>query len=358
MAITVVVGAQYGGEGKGKVVAHLAVADDADFVVRCGGPNSGHTVQLHGLKYELKQVPAGFTNRRTRLLLAAGMVINPSLLLQEIAACALSPERIGVDANAVILESFDPERERELLLRDRFGSTGVGMGSVVSRRVLRAKGLRRATDIPELKPYLTCVQAELATAVGRDARIIIEGTQGFGLSLYHTEEWPYCTSRDTTAGSFLGEVGLGPRGVQVIMAVRTFPIRVGGNSGPLARELSWTDVQTRSDYPHPIAEYTTTTKRLRRVASFDAEVVTRAVTANSPSYLALHGVDYIDYKNQGARSIDELSPSTLKFVDELETLTKTPVGLIGTGPQVSEFIDRRTEAHSEKVQWLAASGMR
>jgi adenylosuccinate synthase len=355
--VTVVVGAQYGGEGKGKVVAHLALAERAEFVVRCGGPNSGHTVELNGLKYELKQVPAGFVNSRTRLLLAAGAVIQPSLLLEEIAACGLTPERIGVDINAAVLESFDPQRESELLLRDRFGSTGVGMGSAVARRVIRARDVRRAVDVPELKPYLTSVQAELRSALIQDAKIVVEGTQGFGLSLYHTEQWPYCTSRDTTAGSFLGEVGLGPRGVQVIMAVRTFPIRVGGNSGPLANELSWSDVQKRSGYPHAIAEYTTTTKRLRRVGAFDPEVVLRAVTANTPTYLALHGVDYLDYKNRGGRSVEELSSSAHDFMRELETLTKTRVGLIGTGPSLPDLIDIRTDARPETLQWLAASGM-
>jgi adenylosuccinate synthase len=306
----------------------------------------------------LKQVPAGFVNPRTRLLLAAGTVIQPPLLLEEIAMCGLTPERIGVDANAVILESFDPERERELLFRDRFGSTGVGMGSAVGRRALRARDVRRAVDLPELMPYVTSVQTELAKAFAHDARIVIEGTQGFGLSLYHTEEWPYCTSRDTTAGSFLGEVGLGPRGVDVIMAVRTFPIRVGGNSGPLANELSWDDIQKRSGYPHTIAEYTTTTKRLRRVGAFDTEIVLRAVTANTPTYLALHGVDYLDYRNRGVRSVEDLSAKTRDFIRELEDLTKTPVGLIGTGPAITEFIDTRPNAQPETHQWLVASGMR
>jgi adenylosuccinate synthase len=356
MPVTVVVGAQYGGEGKGKVVAHLTATDQVDFVVRCGGPNSGHTVENGGSKFELKQVPCGFLNPRTRLLLAPGSAIEPSLFLREIAECGLTPDRIGVDANALIVESSDAECERDLFLRDRFGSTAVGMGSAVSRRVLRTRDVRLAADAQELKAYVTSVNAELSSAVNRGAKILIEGTQGFGLSLYHTEQWPYCTSRDTTAGSFLGEVGLGPRDVQVIMAVRTFPIRVGGNSGPLPNELSWAQLQTRSGYPYPIAEYTTTTKRLRRVAEFDWGVVLRAVTANTPTWLALHGVDYLDFSNRDASSNRELSLSAREFIKQLEGRTNTPIGLVGTGPTLNELIDLRTDAQFERIEWRAVSG--
>lgn len=94
MPVTVVVGGQYGSEGKGKICAHLALAGEADVMVRCGGPNSGHTVDVDGRIFELKQVPAGFVNPRTRLLLAPGAVIDPALFLHEIELCGLNPKRI------------------------------------------------------------------------------------------------------------------------------------------------------------------------------------------------------------------------------------------------------------------------
>lgn len=219
MSVTVVVGGQYGSEGKGKVCAHLANRGEADVVVRCGGPNSGHTVDLNNIVYELKQVPAGFVNSATRLLLAAGCIIKPALLLHEIALCGLSAGRIGVDGNAAVLEEADAVSESQSALRDRLGSTGVGMGAAVSRRVIRAPDVRLARDIPELKPYITSVQEELTAAIQAGARVVIEGTQGFGLSLYHTEKWPFCTSLDTTAHAFLSEAGIGVRGFDVIMAV-------------------------------------------------------------------------------------------------------------------------------------------
>ena len=91
MPVTVVVGGQYGSEGKGKICAHLAMTDRVDFMVRCGGPNSGHTVDVCGERYELKQVPSGFVNPETRLLVAAGALVNPRIFLEEVELCGLSP---------------------------------------------------------------------------------------------------------------------------------------------------------------------------------------------------------------------------------------------------------------------------
>lgn len=341
MPVTVVVGGQYGSEGKGKICAHLAINGQADYMVRCGGPNSGHTVDKDGVVYELKQVPAGFLNPQTRLLIAAGAIINPRILLHEVELCGLDPARLGIDANAAVIEESDILAESSGDLRSRLGSTNQGVGAAVARRVARDPSVRLAKDVLELKNYITSVSAELAIAVHGDQRIVIEGTQGFGLSLYHTEEWPYCTCRDTNAHSFLGEVGLGVRDYDVIMCLRTFPIRVAGNSGPLENEITWEELQRISGYPHPISELTTTTKRLRRVALFDDDVVNRAIAANCPSALALHGADYLDHDNKGRKNFSELSPTTQEWVHSLEQRTGVPVCFVGTGPTVADLIDRR-----------------
>jgi adenylosuccinate synthase len=349
MSVTVVVGGQYGSEGKGKICAHLALSENIDFIVRCGGPNSGHTVNLGGEIYELRQVPAGFINPSTRLLVAAGALISPRLFLHEVTLCRLDPSRIGIDRNAAIIENSDVDAERSENLRARLGSTGVGVGAAVSRRVLRSPSLRLAADVAELKPFLTNTSEEVNQAVRSGKSVVVEGTQGFGLSLYHTELWPFCTSRDTTAHSFLGEVGLGVRDFEVIMAIRTYPIRVGGNSGPLPTELTWEEIRHRSRYPHSIDEYTTTTKRLRRVADFSWDVIDRAVAANSPSQLAVHGVDYLDFSNKLAKSFTDLTDQAKDFISALEERTEVPVTLIGTGPDIDEIIDLRVSEASRKL---------
>ena len=349
MPVTVVVGGQYGSEGKGKICAHLALTGTVDYMVRCGGPNSGHTVDVRGKRYELKQVPAGFVNADTRLLIAPGALVNPKIFLDEVKLCGLDPTRLGIDENAGVIEESDIVQERDLDLRGRLGSTGSGVGSAVSRRVLRDRDFRLAKDHPALAPFATSVRRELSSAIRSDSNIVVEGTQGFGLSLYHAHEWPYRTSRDTTAHSFLGEVGIGIRDFEVIMAVRTFPIRVAGDSGFLEHEVSWQDVTALSGYPYSVAEYTTTTKRLRRVGCFDWGVVEEAVASNSPSRIALHGADYIDFENRGIARYDELTPSARAFVEEIEGRTRVPVSFIGTGPTNEEIIDRRQSSQGVLV---------
>src|SRR6266700_2269987 len=116
MPLTVIVGGQYGSEGKGKITAYLACRDDVDIVVRCGGPNSGHTVDVNSQRYELRSLPSGFINPRTRLLLAAGSLINPEILLSELKATWIDPRRVGVDRNAGILSPSDAEEEGQMSL--------------------------------------------------------------------------------------------------------------------------------------------------------------------------------------------------------------------------------------------------
>jgi adenylosuccinate synthase len=274
-------------------------------------------------------------------------LVNPGVFLQEIERCGLGPDRIGVDRNAGVIEDIDLANEQKLALGERLGSTGSGTGSAVSRRVLRLPDFRLAEDHPKLKRFLTSVHEELRHAVRKDQSIVVEGTQGFGLSLYHAEKWPYRTSRDTTAHSFLGEVGLGVRDHDVIMAIRTYPIRVAGESGPLPNEVTWEQVQQESEYPHPIAEFTTVTNHLRRVASFDWSVVDQAVVANSPTQIALHGADYIDHADYSTADWSALSDRTQGFIGEIEARLNVPVTLIGTGPDNGHTVDRRGAGRDE-----------
>ena len=351
MSVTVVVGGQFGSEGKGKICAHLAMTDNVDYMIRCGGPNSGHTVDVRGRRYQLRQVPAGFINPHTRLLIAPGALVDPEVFLQEVELCGLDPSRIGIDRNAGVIEKVDWDNERTLGLAERLGSTATGVGSAVSRRALREPDFCLAENHPALSPFVTSVRDELSEAVRLDHSIVVEGTQGFGLSLYHAEKWPYRTSRDTTAHSFLGEVGLGARDYDVVMAIRTYPIRVAGKSGPLPDEITWEDVRLESGYPYLIAEFTTTTKRLRRVARFDWSVVDQAVAANSPTQIALHGADYIDYANHTVTDWNRLTPNLHEFVERLERRYDTRIAFIGTGTANEHIVDRRNTGN----RWTISS---
>ena len=343
MGVTVVVGGQYGSEGKGKVCAHLALTGQPAYMVRSGGPNAGHTVYQDGVKYQLRQVPAGFVNPKTRLLIAPGALVVPDILLEEIKVCGLDPSRIGIDRNAGIIDPDDRVTEQQAGLTFRLGSTGSGTGAAASRRAIRDPGFRTAQQVPSLTPYLTEVPEELNIALRANEHVVVEGTQGFGLSVHHYREWPYCTSRDTIAHAFLADAGIGAKDYQVIMAVRTHPIRVHGNSGPLKNEISWEQVQKESGYPYPIAEYTTTTNRLRRVAKFDPDIISKAAQANGPTQIALHGADYLDYENLGTTHWEQLTDRAKLFTTKLAELTQAPVTIIGTGPLQEHLIERKNE---------------
>ena len=342
MGVTVVIGGQYGGEGKGKIVSHLALKDNIDYVVRCGGPNSGHTVDFGGKRYRLRLLPAGFINSKSRLLLAAGALVKMDILTHEIEICGVDRVRIGIDYNTAIITEKEISSERELGLLEKIGSTLSGTGSAVANRVLRNGSLRLAKDIPDAKPFLTNVSEEVNAAIDKGEKVAIEGTQGFGLSLYHGKHYPYATSRDTTAAAFLSEVGVSPLRVDsIIMAVRTYPIRVDGNSGPLRHEITWEELQKRSGYPYRIEEFSTNTERPRRIASFDLEIVKMAAMVNRPTQIALHGTDYLDYNNKGLTEFTRLCDKAKRFTEWLEQELGVPVEFIGTGPTNEELIDKR-----------------
>ena len=122
----------------------------------------------------------------------------------------------------------------------------------------------------------------------------MEGTQGFGLSLLEGGYWPKATSRSTTAAGALAEAGLSPIDVDdVTMVIRSFPIRVAGDSGPLVDETTWEAIAEKAKRDDDLREYTTVTQRLRRVGHFDPVLVRRALAVNRPTRLVLNHLDYV-----------------------------------------------------------------
>jgi len=328
----IIVGGQYGGEGKGKVVSYLSLHDKPAIVARSGGPNSGHTVYHKGTKHRLRMVPSGIICESSRLLLGAGALLDLEILHHEIEELGIG-NRIGIDFHAGIIEPTHRKREMDdVHLRDKIGSTCSGTGAAGSDRALRR--LKLAKDVEDLKPFLTDVALEINQAVDLDFNVLVEGTQGFGLSLYHGF-YPYVTSYDTTASSFAASLGLGPKKIdEIIVVVRTFPIRVA--TGPLKNELPFSHMKRLG-----IVEYGTVTGRLRRVGEFDMELVRRAVMINSATQIALTGVDYLNDEARVIQEYNELPDDVKLFISEIENKTRTPVTLISTGPETESMIDLR-----------------
>lgn len=336
MPISVIVGGQYGSEGKGKIAAVLA--PQFDHAARTGGPNAGHTVQSGSAKMVLRHLPCAVVSPRTLLYLGAGAVIDPTVLIQEVNEHGLGPKRLFIDPNAVIIDKSHLSSEAELVAR--IGSTGKGVGAAVAAKVLRQKGLRCARDVSELTPFLADVANLLNTALTHGESVLIEGTQGVGLSLHHGD-FPYVTSRDITAGSLCGEVGVGPTQVsRVILVVRTYPIRVAGPSGPLKSEIDWETVTSESGYVTPVVEMTTVTQKIRRVGRFDLEAVKRAALLTSATEIALTFADYIDAHALECNQYGSLPAKVKNFVRVLEQTTGLPVPLISTGADTADIVVR------------------
>ncbi len=348
MSVWVVVGGQFGSEGKGKISAIITLQEQIDLCIRCGGPNSGHSFEnQNGEMVLLRQLPTGFVRPQARLLIPAGGLVDLDVLRSEIEVLGLDAGRVGIDRNAMVITPEDRGQERRLALDERLSSTLCGVGSAVARRALRSADVDLAAGAARkhewLRPFITDVSAEANSAVDCDKKVLIEGTQGSGLSLYHTSFYPKATSRDTNAAGFLSEVGLSPRlASEVVVVFRTFPIRVAGEqAGPLNEELTWEQLQTESHSPVPLHEYTSVTHKLRRLGRFDWEASRRAILLNRPTQLALNFVDYLGFENRVASNCNELNSRATGFVRKLEGLG-VPVNYIGTGPKLSQSLRRES----------------
>jgi adenylosuccinate synthase len=345
--VDVVVGGEYGSEGKGHVVSYLA--REYDLLIRVGGPNAGHKVFRVPEPYTHHQLPSGTLFSDAKLLIGPGAVLNVPALLTEIADCDVSRERLTIDPQAMVIESEDVRAEKRLVRE--IGSTGQGVGSASARRILGRGGrVRLAGDVPELKPYTTssaCEQLEEAYAARK--KVLLEGTQGTGLSLFHGR-YPFVTSRDTTVGGLLSETGIAPRRVRkIVMVCRSYPIRVqspkGSTSGPMSQEISWKVVSERSGIPlddFRRGERTSTTHKKRRVGEFEWDLLRRAASLNGPTDIALTFADYLDSANTQARRFEQLTPETIQFTEEIERVSGAPVTLISTRFHWRSIIDRRS----------------
>lgn len=331
MPISVVVGGQFGSEGKGKVAHWIACRESASIVVRVGGTNSGHTaVDDGGKTWALRQLPVSVLAPGTTAVLPAGAVIDPEIFAREVQLLGLGPERVIVSRYATVISDEDKKAERAEGLVDRIGSTGSGTGAALIRRMSRrADTSILANEHPALQEYLGDPSSVMREELNRNRLIVIEGSQGFGLSLLHGGYYPKATSRDTTAGTFVGEAGLSPRDVRdITLVLRAHPIRVAGNSGRMEGETSWSEIAKAAGLPDGYCELTTATRKVRRVGTFDPELVRRAIEVNNPTRIVLNYFDYVD----GSVREGKIRDYATKFLENVETSVGRRVDWVGTGP--------------------------
>ncbi|UXD21809.1 adenylosuccinate synthetase [Ignicoccus pacificus DSM 13166] len=336
MPVTVLVGALFGDEGKGKIAAYLSHLQSPSYMVRTGAINAGHTVYHNGKEYKLRALPSGLvTFRDGKGGTAPGALISIEVLRREVELLGLSKEQVLVDERTGIIEDKHVEKERrDAHLAGKIGSTLTGVGAAMSDRVMRR--LKLARDFKEeIERFATVVDLPelLYEAIDSYKVVHIEGTQGYGLSLFHGT-YPYVTSRDVTASAALSEAGLSPSDASdVILVTKAFVTRVG--SGPLKGELSEEEARRRG-----LIEFGTVTGRMRRVAPLEEnlDLLKRAARANGATKLAVTKVDVLFPKAKGVTRWSDLPDEAKRWLFDLEKEVGVPICFVGTGPEALETV--------------------
>lgn len=354
--IEVVVGGQYGSEGKGHVTAqrvewHL---DQGRHVlnVRVAGPNAGHCVinPTTEQKHAFRALPVGAAfGTDVTCVIAPGSEIDMSVLRKEMEEVKLALgdyPRLLVDPEATLLTQEHIDLEQASDLNARLGSTAKGIGAARAARIWRKA--QRVQDsheaVREIQSWggLVMPTAEIMASQHNTA-VIIEGTQGYGLGL-HAGAYPQCTSSDCRAIDFLAMAGINPwdtryGGLHIWIATRVYPIRVAGNSGPLQGETTWDELGLPE-------EHTTVTQKVRRVGEWDEKLIRDAVRANGGGKmvpyvrLALTMVDQKFPQVAGLTNTNRLPADVDRWITSVENAADCRVGMVTTSPSTAVHLFR------------------
>ena len=391
MANVVVIGSQWGDEGKGKIVDWLS--EKADVVVRFqGGHNAGHTLVINNITYKLSLLPSGIVRPGKLSIIGNGVVIDPWALIKEIGTLRgqgveISPENLVIAENATLILPLhkDLDLKRENALGDaKIGTTGRGIGPAyedkVGRRAIRigdlanpdlldqrvnsllmhhnallrglsSQELKKDTILdqlmevaPKILPYANTVWRLLDEARQRGNRILFEGAQGVMLDNDHGT-YPYVTSSNTVAGQAAAGSGQGSRIIDYVLGItKAYTTRVG--SGPFPTEQ-------KNDIGNTLGqrgrEFGTVTGRKRRCGwlkvcvgyEIDGErkdylpASIASQTNIQPIYEILEGWNESTF---GARTWVDLPSSAIKYVKRIEELIEAPVALLSTSPEREDTI--------------------
>jgi len=332
---TIVAGGFWGDEGKGKIIAYLALQDKPKIIARAGvGPNAGHTVYHRGKKFGLRQIPCGFVYGGARLLIGPGVLVNPEIVLKEVELTE-TKERLGIDQNCAVIEPHHIEHDKSSEhLKEKIGTTGTGCGPANIARVNRTAKL--AKDVPDLRDFLTDVPMEVNDSIKKGETVLIEGSQGFALSLIHGT-YPYVTSKDTAASTLAADVGIGPTRVDdVILVFKAYVSRVG--EGPFPTEISQEKAEEMG-----IVEFGTVTGRRRRIGTFDFELAKRSAMINGATQITITCLDRLYKGASGAKKWEQLPNEAKRFIEKIEKEIGVPVTIISTGVELDNIIDMRSE---------------
>jgi adenylosuccinate synthase len=420
--VIIVQGGQWGSEGKGMVAAALCHQRQVDFAVRTGTVNAGHTVLNNGVPLKMQQLPTGWVNPTTQLVIGPGAYIHPDIIAAEVEMIeSITGEditkRLHIDPRCGLHWPVHTMRSKSSGRHHKMGATGKGCSEAVIDKI-KGRGQSgswtwgtidpadcdRTSTIARLRRNCTHDTVEVLNEAYDDGRrILIEGTQGTLLDL-HLGPYPFTTHKQTQAANWLAECGLSSTVQQeLILVCRTLPIRVAGNSGPMPKETNWIavteDINSKlqvNGYPMRVSpqslvdfrracdevaarrglddwkfeawspekrdglqeslselhkealellsgpvladlsrvfEFTTVTKKLRRIAKWDPLTMSESVMWNRPSSIALTFMNYWLPELWDRTTLTEGEWSRVKFIiGEVEDDLGVRVSYISTGP--------------------------
>lgn len=405
MSNTVIVGTQWGDEGKGKIVDLLS--EHADYVVRFqGGNNAGHTMVIDGNEIISHLVPSGIIQKK-KCFIGNGVVVDPFVLLEEIdylieQGIDASPDMLKVSNRAHMIMPYHTaiDNARELKKgKDKIGTTGRGIGPCYEDKVTRV-GVRFAdllepelfnrkvenilkeknfylenyhkTDPVDLKqtikafdkikerlvPYIADVSVLLNNGIDEKKKILFEGAQGTHLDIEHGT-YPFVTSSNTVSGNAACGSGVGPKALdQIFGIVKAYTTRVG--QGPFPTEL-FDDIG--DGIQKKGAEFGATTGRKRRCGWFDMVMIKNAARLNSLTGLVITKLDVLDeldeikictaYKYKG-ETINEFPPS-LSVLEQCKPVYETMPGWKENTSKIVEYnlLPEKTKAYLKRIEDLS-----
>lgn len=376
----VVYGGQWGSEGKGRICVYLAQHRLTPwmYAIRVGGPNAGHTItDAAGWERKLQQIPvAAFASSRVIPVIGPAGMVLPEVLERELdwydatwQAVGALPPKLRIDHLATVILPKHREAERGIVTT--IASTGEGVGAATADKAMRhamtfenwvgmqtdhtaSRWLSRVMFVDSQRMLTDPEQGtQEYHLLNQGVTIQLEGTQGYMLSLNAGRFYPYCTSRDCGPEAIAAQCGLSLRtamNTRVICVMRTYPIRVGGDSGPMGEEISWSVMSQLTNGYVTTPETTTVTGRQRRIAMWSDEIARRVGAETRPTEIALTFADYLIpdlarvYDTYGERDMLALATNDRdpkgkedlrelhRFITGVQASTNAPVTMFSVGP--------------------------
>ncbi len=410
-----IVGLQWGDEGKGKIVDHMAQTHD--YVCRfAGGHNAGHTIVIDGKKYALHLIPSGVLNPKAKNIVGNGVVLSPKDFIKEMEQFDDLEGRLFLSDKAHVLLPYHAQidQAKERLKGDKaIGTTGKGIGPAYSDKIARAghrlgellnpqklaskimahfemnKAVFDAmgVDAPNeaelleelesykeaLAPFITDTTQMMWDIMDEGKKILLEGAQGTMLDIDHGT-YPYVTSSTTVSAGACAGLGINPKDIGKVTGIaKAYCTRVG--NGPFPSEEFGAEGERLRTNGH---EFGTTTGRPRRCGWFDAVAMRHAVRVNGVDQVALMKLDVLDgfdeikvcvayevegreihyvpydledakplyrtfegwQKTEGIRDFEALPESAKAYIEALEEMIGTKIGIISTSPERDDTIIR------------------